>query len=43
MTYHADLAPRRRSWLIATPLVLVVVIQVVLIVLWNIRPGIASL
>src|SRR5437762_4373548 len=23
MTYHAELAPRRRSWLIATPLILV--------------------
>src|SRR3954471_22608322 len=26
MTYHAELAPRRRPWLIALPLVLVVVL-----------------
>jgi hypothetical protein len=26
MTYHDDLAPRRRSWLIATPLILVLVL-----------------
>src|SRR5687767_2361733 len=26
MTYHAELAPRRRPWLIATPLILVLVL-----------------
>jgi len=28
MSYHPDLAPRRRSWLIATPLILVVVLGI---------------
>src|SRR6476619_13433 len=29
MTYHADLAPRRRSWLIATPLMVVLALAIV--------------
>jgi hypothetical protein len=34
MTYHADLAPRRRPWLIATPLILVLVLAAVWCGVW---------
>lgn len=34
MTYHADLAPRRRPWLIALPLVLVIALGAAWIALW---------
>jgi len=34
MTYHADLAPRRRPWLIATPLVLVLVLAAAWSAFW---------
>ena len=39
MTYHADLAPRRRSWLIATPLVLVVVLGFAWSTFWYYAAG----
>jgi hypothetical protein len=39
MTYHADLAPRRRPWLIATPLVLVLVLAAVWSGIWYYAAG----
>ena len=34
MTYHADLAPSRRPWLIATPLAVVVALAAAWTALW---------
>jgi len=39
MTYHAELAPRRRPWLIATPLVLVLVLAAVWSGVWYYAAG----
>jgi hypothetical protein len=39
MTYHAELAPRRRPWLIATPLVIVVVLAAVWSGVWYYAAG----
>ena len=39
MTYHADLAPRRRPWLIATPLVLVLVLAAAWSGIWYYAAG----
>ena len=34
MSYHADIAPRRRPWLIATPLILLLVLAAVWCGVW---------
>src|ERR1044072_3459039 len=39
MTYHAELAPRRRSWLIATPLVVVLLLGVAWSGFWDYAAG----
>ena len=39
MTYHADLTPRRRPWLIATPLVLVLVLAAAWSGIWYYAAG----
>ena len=39
MTYHAELAPRRRPWLIATPLVLVLVLGALWTGVWFYAAG----
>ena len=39
MTYHAELAPRRRSWLIATPLIVVLVLAAVWSGVWYYAAG----
>jgi len=42
MTYHADLAPRRRPWLIATPLILLLVLAAVWSGVWYYAAGAAE-
>jgi hypothetical protein len=39
MTYHAELAPRRRSWLIATPLIVVLVLAAAWSAFWYYAAG----